>query len=73
MQVRNGRLAMLATLGFFSQAAVTQTTPLQNLYDHLDDPGHRNSAFLVPTASLEQLYQQHVSVHRGCAWRLSAA
>lgn len=41
-EVRNGRLAMLATLGFFSQAAVTQTTPLQNLYDHLDDPGHRN-------------------------------
>ena len=42
-QVRNARLAMLATLGFFSQAATTGKGPFDNLSDHLSDPGHQNS------------------------------
>ncbi|KAK9808091.1 hypothetical protein WJX73_004628 [Symbiochloris irregularis] len=41
-EVRNARLAMLAALGFFSQAAVTQKSPLQNVTDHIADPGHVN-------------------------------
>ena len=43
-QVRNGRLAMLAFLGFCSQAANTGKGPLQNLSDHIADPTHNNSA-----------------------------
>lgn len=44
VQVRNARLAMLANLGFWSQAAVTGKGPIQNLTDHLADPLHNNSA-----------------------------
>jgi len=52
VQVRNGRLAMLANLGFWSQAATTGKAPLQNLQDHIADPGHVNSeSFLEPEAT----------------------
>ena len=43
---------MLAALGFFSQAAVTRESPLENLRKHMDDPGHVNSA---STSSLQLL------------------
>ena len=38
------RLAMIAFLGFCSQAANTGVGPLQNLKDHIADPVHKNSA-----------------------------
>ncbi len=48
------RLAMVAFLGFCSQAANTGVGPLQNLQEHIADPVHKNSKppFCGPSACL---------------------
>ena len=42
-EVLNGRLAMIAFVGFCSQAAVNGEGPIEALNRHLADPGHNNS------------------------------
>jgi len=41
-EVKNGRLAMLALLGFAAQYAATGKGPIDNYFDHLADPYHVN-------------------------------
>jgi light-harvesting complex I chlorophyll a/b binding protein 2 len=41
-EIANGRLAMIACLGFFIQAAYTDKSPVENLLEHVADPFHNN-------------------------------
>jgi light-harvesting complex II chlorophyll a/b binding protein 7 len=41
-ELKNGRLAMVAWVGFAAQAALTREGPLENALDFARDPAHNN-------------------------------
>lgn len=49
-EMKNGRLAMVAWLGFYLQALVTQRGPVENLFDFIGDPMHQNILAYVVSA-----------------------
>lgn len=46
-EVKNGRLAMVAFIGFAVQALVSRTTPIEGLLKHLSDPTGRNITYYL--------------------------
>lgn len=48
-EIKNGRLAMVAWLGFYAQAAFTGKGPVQNLVEHISDPLHNNLLAMLRT------------------------
>uniref|UniRef100_A0A803NTY3 Protein kinase domain-containing protein n=1 Tax=Cannabis sativa TaxID=3483 RepID=A0A803NTY3_CANSA len=47
-EIKNGRLAMLAFVGFWFQAIYTGKDPIDNLMAHIADPGHCNIFSVIP-------------------------
>lgn len=64
-EIKNGRLAMVAFVGFSSQAAVQGKGPIASLKYHLADPFHHNSESpSVIAGLLQKLMTDNCNMHQ---------
>ena len=59
-EIKNGRLAMAAFVGFSSQAAVQGKGPIASLKYHLADPFHHNSESSSILVALLQQFSTYI-------------
>ena len=66
-EIKNGRLAMAAFVGFSSQAAVQGKGPIESLKYHLADPFHHNSesSFIYDSNSALTCVKCHSNLRQG--------
>ncbi len=57
-EIKNGRLAMVAFVGFSSQAAVQGKGPIASLKYHLADPFHHNSESCSHNCHITTVFQK---------------
>lgn len=54
-EIKNGRLAMVAWVGFFAQGALTKQGPITNFFEFLEDPARNNLVSNLDMLSLERV------------------
>merc|ERR1712226_1407164 len=69
-EIKNGRLAMLAMLGMYSQAIVTGKGPVANWLEHLADPASANGFALATKYAPTLLMRRTVALDRFSSWRI---
>lgn len=67
-EIKNGRLAMVAFMGFVIQAQATGKGPLADLADHLGNPGNNWTTNIGTCVTPDSVIAQGVKIPLTCLW-----